>query len=129
MSGPLLDRIDLHVEVMRPPTSVLRCDDSVGESSAVVAARVKSAWMIQMQRSGRCNARLDGEQLAVDCDADDESWSLLENAAEQFNLSARAHQRVLRVARTIADLAATEKLAAPHVAEALSLRCLDRRMN
>lgn len=127
MSGPLLDRIDLHVEVMRPSTSVLRSGSAHGESSATVAARVKNAWLVQMKRSATNNARLTGERLAVDCDVDDQCWSLLENAAEQFNLSARAHQRVLRVSRTIADLAAAEKITPPHVAEALSLRCLDRR--
>ncbi len=127
ISGPLLDRIDLHVEVMRPPTSVLRSDNNDGETSATVAARTKSARDLQMRRSGISNARLAGEQLAVDCYADDECWALLENAAEQFNLSARAQQRVLRVSRTIADLAKAKNITSPHVAEALSLRCLDRR--
>lgn len=128
ISGPLLDRIDLHVEVTRPSTKALRSDNPDGESSGTVAARVKSAWLVQMQRSGVSNARLKGEQLAEVCDADDQCWALLENAALQFNLSARAHQRVLRVARTIADLAGAKKITPPHVAEALSLRCLDRRI-
>jgi len=127
ISGPLLDRIDLHVEVTRPATTVLRSDNADGESSATVAARIKSAWRVQMQRSGRSNARLDGEQFAEHCDADDQCWALLENAAEQFKLSARAHQRVLRVSRTIADLADARKISPSHVAEALSMRCLDRR--
>jgi len=117
----------LHVEVMRPSTNVLRSGNVNGENSATIAARVKNAWLVQMKRSGTSNARLTGEQLAVHCDADDQCWSLLENAAEQFNLSARAHQRVLRVSRTIADIAEAEKITPPHVAEALSLRCLDRR--
>ena len=128
VSGPLLDRIDLHVEVLRPPTSVLRSDTTDGESSETVATRVKSAWLVQMRRSGISNARLHGEQFAIDCDADDQCWLLLENAAQQFNLSARAHQRVLRVSRTIADLASAKTITPPHVAEALSLRCLDRRL-
>ena len=128
ISGPLLDRIDLHVEVTRPTTKVLRSDNHGGESSRTVAERVKSTWLVQMRRAGVSNARLKGQQLAVDCHADDRCWALLENAAEQFNLSARAHQRVLRVARTIADLAKAKKITPPHVAEALSLRCLDRRL-
>ena len=128
ISGPLLDRIDIHVEVMRPSTSTLRSDNSSEETSATVAARVKRAWLIQMQRSGTSNAQLDGDRLALDCNVNDECWSLLEDAAAQLNLSARAHQRVLRVSRTIADLAAAEKITPPHVAEALSLRCLDRRI-
>ncbi|MDH3616830.1 MAG: YifB family Mg chelatase-like AAA ATPase [Gammaproteobacteria bacterium] len=127
ISGPLLDRIDLHVEVARPSTSVLRSDNANGESSATVAARIKKAWCVQMQRSGTSNARLEGEQLAEVCSANDKCWALLENAAEQFKLSARVHQRVLRVSRTIADLAESTQITPPHVAEALSLRCLDRR--
>ena len=73
-------------------------------------------------------ALLRGDALAANCELDDEGWSLLEAAADRFNLSARAHQRILRVSRTIADLAASKKIAPPHVAEALSLRCLDRRL-
>ena len=127
ISGPLLDRIDLHVEVTRPATTVLRSGNADGESSATVAARIKNAWCLQMQRSGTNNARLEGEQFAEHCEAGDQCWALLENAAEQFNLSARAHQRVLRVSRTIADLATAKSIRPPHVAEALSMRCLDRR--
>jgi magnesium chelatase family protein len=127
ISGPLLDRIDLHVSVMRPPTHLLRTGAARGESSKRVAARVESARQRQLQRSGVCNARLFGQRFDSACDAGDDCWDLLTAAASQFNLSARAHQRVLRVARTIADLALDKKIAPPHVAEALSLRCLDRR--
>jgi magnesium chelatase family protein len=127
ISGPLLDRIDLHVEVTRPPMSLLRSERANGESTSTVAARIERAWSVQIQRSGMSNARLEGEQLADVCCIDNESWALLENAAEQFNLSARAHQRVLRVSRTVADLAGAKCITPPHVAEALSLRCLDRR--
>ncbi|RZV36114.1 MAG: ATP-binding protein, partial [Chromatiales bacterium] len=126
ISGPLLDRVDLHVEVLRPSTATLR-NSAGGEGSAEVAKRVRDAWHRQLQRSGVPNARLEGELLATHCAIDNSCWSLLENAAERFNLSARAHQRVLRVARTIADLAGDTKIAPPHIAEALSLRCLDRR--
>ena len=127
ISGPLLDRIDLHVEVTRPPTAVLRSESAKGESTATVAARVERAWQLQIQRSGMSNARLEGEQLAENCSVDDKSWALLENAAERFKLSARGHQRVLKVSRTVADLAGAKRITPPHVAEALSLRCLDRR--
>ena len=127
VSGPLLDRIDLHVEVLRPPTEVLRGTGANAESSESVASRVADAWDIQMQRSGTANSRLDGALLKSACILDNDCWSLLEAAADRFNLSARAHQRVLRVSRTIADLAHAKKIAPPHVAEALSLRCLDRR--
>ena len=127
ISGPLLDRIDLHVEVLRPPTELLRSGESGGESSKTVRKRVEKTWALQLERGGVNNARLRGEDLDSVCEATDECWALLESAAERFNLSARAHQRVLRVARTIADLAGDKKITPPHVAEALSLRCLDRQ--
>jgi len=126
ISGPLLDRIDLHVEVLRPSTELLRSGKNGEESSKLVQARVEKTWALQMARSGVNNARLSGEDLDSVCDVNNECWALLERAAERFNLSARAHQRVLRVARTIADLASLESVAPQHVAEALSLRVLDR---
>ncbi len=127
ISGPLLDRIDLHVEVLRPPTELLRAVNNSAESSAAVRVRVEVAWELQIGRSGTNNARLAGAELSAVCDANDKCWALLEAAADRFNLSARAHQRILRVARTIADLAGDKKIAPSHVAEALSLRCLDRQ--
>ncbi len=127
VSGPLLDRIDLHVEVLRPSTTVLRNGEEDAEPSAIVAGRVRRARQAQLDRSGVPNARLEGDALKQVCDVGEACWNLLERAAQRFNLSARAHQRVLRVARTIADLAGDKKTAPPHVAEALSLRCLDRR--
>jgi magnesium chelatase family protein len=127
ISGPLLDRIDLHVEVLRPSTDALRASALEGEKSSVVQARVEHAWSIQVHRNGVSNARLDGSNLDAVCAIGDAAWALLENAAQRFNLSARAHQRVLRVARTIADLASAEKITPPQIAEALSLRCLDRQ--
>ena len=127
ISGPLLDRIDLHVDVQRPATELLRSDVADGESSSIVRQRVETAWQIQQQRNGVSNARLKGAGMTKACAADDACWALLEKAADRFNLSARAHQRVLRVARTIADLAGDKKIAPPHIAEALSLRCLDRQ--
>ena len=128
ISGPLLDRIDLHVELARPSTTALRSDGVSRETSSTVAARIGKAWRLQMKRASTSNARLEGHQLEKNCKADDKCWALLEDAAEQFNLSARAHQRVLRVARTIADLADVKRITPPHIAEALSLRCLDRRL-
>lgn len=128
VSGPLLDRIDLHVEVTRPSTATLRRQEPCAETSGEVAARVAAAWRTQLERAGTCNARLEGELFEQHCAADERSWALLERAADQFNLSARAHQRVLRVARTIADLGGDKKITPPHVAEALSMRCFDRRV-
>jgi magnesium chelatase family protein len=127
ISGPLLDRIDLHVEVLRPSTAVLRHGEDGAEDSTTVARRVARARQAQLQRQGMSNALLEGRALNRHCRLDGKGWTLLESAAERFRLSARAHQRILRVARTIADLAADKKIAPPHIAEALSLRCLDRR--
>jgi magnesium chelatase family protein len=115
------------VEVARPATELLRAGADNGEASGLVRSRVEKAWALQQRQRGINNARLKGDDLDTACKAGDECWKLLERAAEQFNLSARAHQRVLRVSRTIADLAGDEKITPPHIAEALSLRCLDRQ--
>ena len=127
ISGPLLDRIDIQVEVGRPPIEALRVSVEKGERSRDMARRVVAARKRQHRRNGVCNARLAGKALDRHCALGGDELDLLENAVDQFNLSARAYQRVLRVARTIADLADADALAVPHLAEALSLRQLDRR--
>ena len=128
ISGPLLDRIDLHVAVGRPPKESLRGQAPSGERSRDVAQRVRRARKLQVKRNGCSNARLEGRELRSVCELQGEALELLEDATDKFNLSARAYQRVQRVARTIADLAGLEKIAVAHVAEALSLRQLDRRL-
>ena len=127
ISGPLLDRIDLHIEVGRPPKHVLHGNSPSGEKSADVMKRVVAARHRQIKRAATCNARLQGSRLKRDCELDEKGWQLLDHAADQFSLSVRSFQRVLRVARTIADLAAEEAVAPQHVAEALTLRGLDRK--
>ncbi|MDH3415333.1 MAG: ATP-binding protein, partial [Gammaproteobacteria bacterium] len=127
ISGPLLDRIDLQIEVGRPPKEVLRAGAEPGESSADVAQRVLRAREIQAQRNGVCNARLEARMTERYCALTPGGLALLEEAVDQFKLSARAYQRVLRVSRTIADLEGTSDIAPPHIAEALSLRTLDKR--
>lgn len=126
ISGPLLDRIDLQVVVQRLPAESLRPGWSSAESSAEVRERVCAARARQQRRSGDCNARLPNDLMEEVCALPLEAWELLEQATERFALSARAHQRVRRVARTIADLGARDDIAAGDVAEALGLRQFDR---
>ena len=128
ISGPLLDRIDIQMQVNRPSLDVLRGDGPAGESSATVAQRVQDARQVQLARSGVCNAELTGNALKKAFTADEKCRALLDKATESFALSARAYQRVQRVARTVADLANEETVTAQHMGEALGLRHLDRRM-
>ena len=127
VSGPLLDRIDLHVEVPRVTTSELT-GSCVGEGSCAVAARVAAARSRQLARQGRSNARLRGDFVATQLAAEPAALAMLAHAMERLALSARAYHRVLRVARTIADLAASRLVRTEHVAEAITLRQLDRRV-
>ena len=127
ISGPLLDRIDLHVEVGRPPPHVLRDGKVNAASSAAVRARVMAARRAQRLRAPRPNAKLDGGEMDTHCVLDDTSLRMLEAAADRFHLSARSYQRVRRVARTIADLAGSADIRSPHLAEALALRQLDKK--
>ncbi len=127
ISGPLLDRIDLRVEVGRPPVDTLRDSGARGEPSATVRRRVVAARAKALARSGMCNAQLQGEKLEAACETGDDGLTLLDEAIERFGLSVRAYHRVLRVSRTIADLAGTDTVGAAQVAEALSLRALEQR--
>ncbi len=127
ISGPLLDRIDLHVEVPRVATEEL-AEGGAAESSAAVAARVLAARDCQVERQGRANAQLDGPVVLNGVNAEGEALRLLAGATRQLGLSARAYHRVLRVARTIADLAGSASVNARHVSEAITLRQLDRRL-
>jgi magnesium chelatase family protein len=131
ISGPLLDRIDLHVEV--PPVRLQDLREEPAESSAVVAARVEAARGRQLarrngERPARVNATLEGAALRRSCALDDSGRALLDAAFERLGLSARALTRILRVARTIADLAGAGGVEATHVAEAIQYRSLDRRL-
>lgn len=126
ISGPLLDRIDIKVEVARPPVESLRPDSVTGESSNAVAERVASARALQLQRAQKLNAGLDARDLAKSFSAGEDCFRLLEDAATRMNLSARAYQRVQRVARTIADLGGETVVQREHVAEALALWRVDR---
>jgi magnesium chelatase family protein len=126
VSGPLLDRIDLHVEVGRVALDELQ-PGANPEGSAAVAQRVMAARERQARRQGCTNARLGAERLQRTCAAEPAALELLARALQQLGFSARAYHRVLRVARTIADLAGSECVRGSHVAEAITLRQLDRR--
>jgi magnesium chelatase family protein len=127
VSGPLLDRIDLHVEVPAVPAPALRQAGS-GPGTAEVRVRVAEARRRALARSGtaRLNARLRGAAFRRHCAPEPAGRVLLDEAMARLGLSARAHDKVLRVARTIADLEGTEGLRVEHVAEAIQYRALDR---
>ncbi|HEY7726700.1 MAG TPA: YifB family Mg chelatase-like AAA ATPase [Anaeromyxobacteraceae bacterium] len=129
VSGPLLDRIDLHVDVPAVPVAALPAAGS-GEASAAVRARVARARQVQAeraeQRGARLNARLRGASLRRACALDGAGRALLAAAAEKLGLSARGHDRTLRVARTIADLEGRPAIEPHHLAEAVQYRALDR---
>lgn len=130
LSGPLLDRIDMHVEVPKVPQDALgNKGDSNPETSQNVRARVEQARSVQMQRSGKANAALKNRQIEKYCPLSDPDSRLLEHAIERLGLSARVYHRILRVARTIADLASSEGIGTAHLTEAISYRRLDRKLN
>jgi len=124
VSGPLLDRIDMHVEVPR-----LAFDDMqgpLGECSAAVRARVTATQGIQMQRNGTLNSQLKHQQIDAACTLGSEDRLLLERAMNKLQLSARAYHRILKLARTIADMDAAETIQTRHLTEAINYRKLDR---
>ena len=126
LSGPLLDRIDLHVHVPRLPPHELRPDAPDGEGTAAIQARVVAARVRQQARCGKPNARMGQSETMAHCRLQARDQALLERAVERLQLSARSLHRILRVARTIADLAGSEAIATAHVTEALGYRGLDR---
>jgi magnesium chelatase family protein len=127
LSGPLLDRIDMHIDVPRPPREALRPGAAAGEEgSATVRARVEAARARQLARSGVPNSALSNRELDRVCRLSAADGQLLEQAMDRLGLSPRAHHRVLKVARTIADLAGAEDIATPHLSEAIGYRRLDR---
>jgi len=130
ISGPLLDRIDLHVEVTPVPFSAL-ATHTAGENSASIRERVIKARNIQSKRyEGHtgiyCNAQISSSTLKKICEIDASGQSLLKNAMNKLNLSARAYDRILKVSRTIADLAGSAPIKTEHLAEAIQYRSLDR---
>jgi len=125
ISGPLLDRIDLQIEVPALPEHELT-QKAAGEPSAEIRARVEAAYGRQLARQGKANARLTTREIDALCQPDAAAMTLLKQAISRLNLSARAYHRILKMARTIADLAGVEQLVSTHIAEAVQYRRFDR---
>jgi magnesium chelatase family protein len=126
ISGPLVDRLDLHVHVPRVDFKSLREPNGGGEISAQVAARVRQARELQIRRQGACNAHLNNAAVERYCTPDAPCLGVLERAVQHYGLSARGYHRVLKVARTIADMTGRPQIDTRHLTEALTLRPLDR---
>jgi magnesium chelatase family protein len=132
ISGPLLDRIDLHIEVPQVQFREITSERN-GESSAQIRERVVAARRIQQERFKSkpkitCNARMGSRELKQHCRLNEATLELLKFAMTDCNLSARAYDRILKVARTIADLAGKEEIIGDHISEAIQFRSLDRQL-
>lgn len=130
ISGPLLDRIDLHIEVTPVPFDKLS-EERRGESSVSIRKRVTKARELQTERFAgdaniHYNAQMSGKHIREFCKIDEASKTLLKNAMERLNLSARAYDRILKVSRTIADIEGNEQITGEHISEAIQYRSLDR---
>ncbi len=132
ISGPILDRIDLHIEVPSLKYEQLRAEDGKSEKSAAVRERVSWARQVQLRRfSGEgiySNSQMKPKQIKKFCRLDAPAQSVLDYAVQQLGLSARAYHRILKVARTIADLDGKEDIARSHLLEAIQYRSLDRKL-
>ena len=130
ISGPLMDRIDIHIDVPAVKFDELRGRGvPQGESSAVVRERVIAARRIQLERfDGKAfsNSAMSPKQIREFCALDRECEDLLEKAMHRQGLSARAHDRILKVSRTIADLEGSDRIMPTHISEAINYRSLDR---
>jgi magnesium chelatase family protein len=131
LSGPLLDRIDMHLEAASVPYKEMSAVGN-GESSSVIKKRVEKARLVQKTRFKHyrgyyCNGQMTPKDIKKICSVDRPSEKLLENAVERLGLSARSYHRIFKIARTIADLDQCERLQVNHIAEAIQYRRLDTR--
>lgn len=126
ISGPLLDRIDIQIEVPAVPQEAL-LKQADGENSETIQQRVEAARQRQLARQGKPNAQLSVSEIDELCAPDAEGAALLRQVIVRLNLSARAYHRVLKVARSIADLAGDANILTPHIAEAVQYRRMDRQ--
>ena len=130
ISGPLLDRIDIQIEVVPVPFKELS-DQRTGEKSEVIRQRVIAARKIQKERfkdidTVHCNAQMTPKLMKEFCQISNQSMNLIKSAVSKLGLSARAYDRILKVSRTIADLEGTADIETRHIAEAINYRSLDR---
>ena len=125
ISGPLLDRIDIQIEVPAVQHDAL-LKQADGETSAVIQLRVEAARQRQLARQGKPNAQLSVTEIDTYCAPDEQGAALLHQVITRLNLSARAYHRVLKVARSIADLAGSENILTAHIAEAVQYRRMDK---
>jgi magnesium chelatase family protein len=126
ISGPLLDRIDMHIEVPPVPLKDIQANRHEEESSETVRHRVIEAHQRQLQRASHVNAQMNSHDIKTFCQLDKSATQLLEQAVSQLGLSARSHNRILKVARTIADLKNEDNISSQHIGEAIGYRRLDR---
>lgn len=126
ISGPLLDRIDLQIEVPAVPQEELMRQQTSGEKSEAIRRRIEKSYRKQIDRQGKANNQLSVKEIDRFCAPDPDSENLLKQAIARLNLSARAYHRILKVARTIADLSDADKIGKQHIAEAIQYRRMDR---
>jgi len=127
ISGPLLDRIDIQIEVPAVPQQELMRQDAKGEKSSTIRKRVEKAYQRQFDRQGKTNNQLSVKEIDQHCALDTASGNLLKQAISRLNLSTRAYHRILKVARTIADLSGSGRINNQHIAEAIQYRRLDKQ--
>ena len=129
ISAPFLDRIDIHIEVPRIDKQALDNNAAKGETSEQIRQRVLKAFQCQQSRGPRFNAELNIKEIERFCALEEKEKLLLEKAMDKLKLSARAYHRILKLARTIADIEDSKHIEMPHLTEAISYRSLDRFIN
>lgn len=126
LSGPFLDRIDIQIEVTRLPKGMWSANSENNETSEEIRLRVKKCREIQLKRQGKPNAQLASAEVRKFCQLSEEDNEFLELAVEKLGLSTRAHHKILKIARTLADLEGDEYIHRKQLIEALSYRAMDR---
>jgi magnesium chelatase family protein len=128
ISGPILDRIDIQITVPPLPKGLLLETQYIAENSTTIRERVNAAYDLQLMRCNKPNAQLNHDEVKQHCQINQRDLGLLENAIEKLGLSARAYFRILKVARTIADLAGSSSINTNHLTEAISYRRLESKV-